>query len=210
MQRALVYTIYERLWHWLQALAIVLLLATGLVVHRPDNFGYRIFATAIAVHNVLGLILLLNGVFGLFYYVVTGTIRQYLPRPRDFLSLAAAQMVYYLRGIFRGDPHPLEKTPAHRLNPLQQVTYLVILNVLLPIQIVTGVLMWSAQIRPHILFGLGGLPVFSLVHTLGAWLFVAFVIMHVYLTTTGRTPLANIQAMIFGYDELPEHEAGAA
>ena len=33
----------------------------------------------------------------------------------------------------RGEPHPFEKQPGKRLNPLQQVTYLAILNVLLPL-----------------------------------------------------------------------------
>ena len=210
MTRVLIYTIYERIWHWVQALGILTLLVTGMVIHWPDVVTLMSFPAAVTVHNVVGFVLLINGFLGLFYYLATGSIRQYLPEPRDFISLAIAQALYYARGIFRGDPHPLEKTPEHRLNPLQQATYLIILNVLLPVQIVTGLLMWSGQVRPEALYGLGGLPVLSLIHTLGAWMFVAFVIMHIYLTTTGSTPLANIKAMIVGYEELPAHEGEAA
>jgi len=38
---------------------------------------------------------------------------------------------------------------------------------------------------------------------LGAWLFTAFIIMHVYLTTTsGHYPLDGIKAMITGWEEV--------
>ena len=36
--------------------------------------------------------------------------------------------------------------------------------------------------------------------------FAAFVIMHVYLTTTGHTPMASIRAMITGWDEVEKHQ----
>ena len=40
-------------------------------------------------------------------------------------------------------------------------------------------------------------------HALGAWLFAAFILVHVYLTTTsGRRPLDGIKAMITGWEEV--------
>jgi thiosulfate reductase cytochrome b subunit len=203
------YSHYERVWHWLQAAGVLLLLLTGAAIHAPARLGVIPFQTAVTVHNVLGLILVLNAFLGLFYYVATGTIRQYLPEPHDFISLSFQQAVYYLRGMFRGEPHPLVKVPQHRLNPLQQITYLAILNVLLPLQVVTGLLMMGAQQWPETVSSVGGLGVLAMIHTLGAWLFVSFIIMHVYLTTTGHTPLSNIKAMILGYEEIP-HEVAPA
>jgi len=198
------YSPYERIWHWLQALGIGLLMLTGVAIHLPARLGWLPFATAVALHNILGLALVANAFLGMFYYVTTGVIRQYLPEPRDFVSLSVRQVRYYLQGIFHGAAHPLEKSVQRRLNPLQQMTYLVILNVLLPLQMVTGLLMWGGQQWPQTVAAVGGLPVLGLIHTLGAWLFAAFVVMHVYLTTTGHTPLANLKAMILGYEDLPE------
>jgi thiosulfate reductase cytochrome b subunit len=80
----------------------------------------------------------------------------------------------------------------------------VILNVLLPLQMFSGLLMWGAQSWPDAVRAIGGLPTLARVHTLGAWLFAAFLIAHVYLTTTGPTPLAMIRAMIVGWDESEE------
>jgi len=121
-----------------------------------------------------------------------------------------------VRGIFSREPHPFEKTRARKLNPLQQITYVMVLNVLLPAQIITGALMWSAQSAlwaqywPGAAAALGGLPWLGPLHTLVAWSFAAFILLHVYLTTTGPTPAAGIRAMIGGYEDLETHETQPA
>ncbi len=207
--RMQLYSLYERIWHWVQALAILLLILTGLCIHDPDRFLVFSFQTAVTVHNVLGFIVLGNAIFGMFYYLSTGTIRQYLPQPRGYLVLAVRQVMYYTGGIFRNEPHPLEKSAEHRLNPLQQATYLGILNVLLPIQVLTGILMWSGQKWPEAVLSVGGVQTLSMIHGLCAWLFAGFVIAHVYLTTTGHTPWTNLKAMIFGYEDVPAKHAAS-
>ena len=130
-----------------------------------------------------------------------------MKQPEDLSEKAreiweALEARYYLGGIFRGEPHPFARDPAHKLNQLQQVTYLAILNVLLPLQIITGASMWGAQRWPQIAAALGGLTFLAPLHALLAWLFAAFLLMHIYLTTTGHTPLSNIRAMIVGWDEV--------
>ncbi|HOU42644.1 MAG TPA: cytochrome b/b6 domain-containing protein, partial [Promineifilum sp.] len=107
-------------------------------------------------------------------------------------------------------PHPFAKTRDRKLNPLQQITYVMVLNVLLPAQIITGALMWGAQRWPDAAAALGGLPWLGPLHTLVAWSFAAFIILHVYLTTTGPTPTANIRAMIGGYEDVEAHETPPA
>ena len=42
----------------------------------------------------------------------------------------------------------------------------------------------------------------ALLHTLGAFLLIAFIIAHLYLITTGRTLTSNLKAMITGYEEV--------
>ncbi|MDX1380860.1 MAG: cytochrome b/b6 domain-containing protein [Xanthomonadales bacterium] len=207
-RRVRMYDAYDRLWHWLQASAILLLIATGLIIHKPHLFGMFSFAYVVQVHNVLGFVLLINAALALFYTVASGTIRRFLPEPRDFFGRAVAQAAYYTRGIFAGEPHPLERTRDNRLNPLQQITYLAILNVLLPAQVLTGVLIWGAQRWPQLSAALGGLPVLAPLHTLLAWAFAAFIVMHVYLTTTaGETPGAGIRAMVSGWEEVETERA---
>ncbi|NNJ65327.1 MAG: cytochrome B, partial [Xanthomonadales bacterium] len=199
------YDAYERIWHWLQAGAILLLLFTGLIIHKPHIFGIFSFAYVVQVHNVLGFILLINAALALFYTVASGTIRRFFPDPDGFVARAFEQAMFYSRGIFAGQEHPLQKTRHNRLNPLQQITYLAILNILLPAQVITGVLIWGMQEWPQLAAALGGLPVLAPIHTLVAWAFSAFIVMHVYLTTTGETPLSGIKSMVTGWEEVEEH-----
>jgi len=202
--------VYDRLWHWLQASAILLLIATGLIIHKPHFFGMFSFPYVVHMHNVLGFILLVNAALALFYTLASGTIKRFLPNPDGFVRRALAQADFYTRGIFAGAAHPLEKTRDNRLNPLQQITYLAILNILLPAQVVTGVLIWGMQRWPELAAALGGLPVLAPLHTLLAWTFAAFIVMHVYLTTAaGDSPWAGIKSMITGWDQVEDHDATA-
>jgi thiosulfate reductase cytochrome b subunit len=204
-KKVYMYAMYERFWHWLQTFSILLLLVTGLAIHRPDLFGWLSFPHSVLVHNVLAAILVLNAALSLFYHLVSGEIKQFLPHPYGLFDQAIVQARFYLNGIFKGSSHPFEKTPQKKLNPLQQITYFGILNVLLPLQIITGTLMWGVQQWPQIAGGLGGLPFLAPLHSLVAWLFAAFIIGHVYLTTTAHEPLANLKAMMLGWDEVEDH-----
>jgi thiosulfate reductase cytochrome b subunit len=206
LKKVYMYTVYERLWHWLQTVAIMLLLFTGLIIHKPELFGALSFRFMVEVHNVLAAILVLNAVLAAFYHFASGEIKQFLPEPRGFFRQAIDQTMYYMNGIFKGEEHPVEKTRERKMNPLQQVTYLGILNVLLPLQIITGALMWGVQRWPDVAAQLGGLPFLAPFHTIIAWLFASFIVMHVYLTTTaGHTATAAIKSMIMGWDELEVH-----
>jgi thiosulfate reductase cytochrome b subunit len=199
------YTMYERIWHWLQTLAITLLAFTGLIIHKPEMFGIFSFKGVVLVHNILAATLAANAVLALFYNLVSGDIQRFLPEPKGFFNQMALQAKFYLNGIFKGEEHPFEKTREKRLNVLQKITYLGILNVLLPLQGLTGILMWGVSRWPQFANALGGLPFLAPFHTLVAWTFVSFIIAHVYLTTTGHTPMAGIKSMIVGWDDVEVH-----
>ncbi len=199
-QEVYIYPTYERFWHWMQAAVIGVLIVTGIVIHWPTNpttFGWMIVA-----HNVAAAILVINAVIALVDALATGSVKRFIPHPHGFFSQAIDQTVYYAKGIFLGEPHPHEKRVGARLNPLQQATYLVILNILLPGQVITGILIWGAQRWPGFTSRLGGLGFLLPIHNLIAWFFAAFLILHIYLTTTGVTPLASIKGMVTGWEEV--------
>jgi thiosulfate reductase cytochrome b subunit len=202
-KRVYMYEAYRRFWHWLQTASIVILLLTGLIIHRPDIFGAFSFPGMVTVHNVVAVILVINAALSIFYHIVTDQIRQFIPHPYGFFDDAIVQAKYYISGIFKGEGHPFEKRPDSRMNPIQKLTYFMILNVLLPLQIITGSLMWAVQKWPDIAGGLSFLAPF---HSLVAWLFGTFILVHVYMTTTGATPLESIRGMVTGYEEVEEHE----
>jgi thiosulfate reductase cytochrome b subunit len=205
-ERIFMYQAYERFWHWLQTVAIVILLFTGMIIHRPDIFGAFSFDGMVIIHNVIAAVLAINAILALFYHISTETIRRYIPHPHGFFDDTFKQLVYYTKGIFEGGRHPFEKTPGKRLNPLQQATYFMILHVLMPLQGLTGILMWGVQKWPSAANWFGGLPFLAPFHSLVAWTFATFIVAHVYLTTTGATPLEAMRGMVTGYEEVEVHE----
>jgi len=198
------YTLYERLWHWVQALSILGLILSGALLVFPWQGAGGVFSRAVASHHLCALALVVNGVLGLFYNLASGLIRRYVPTTEDIFPLGLRHARYYLFGIFKGEDHPFDRTPEKRLLPLQKVTYFVVLNLLLPFMVITGGLRYSVEYEPSWIEQVGGLSVIAPLHRFGAWLFLAFVIVHIYMTTTGKTPLSNLRTMITCYGE---HEA---
>ena len=185
---------------------ITILAFTGLIIHKPEMFGIFDFKGVVLVHNILSGLLVTNAALALFYNLVSGDIQRFLPEPKGFFNQMMVQVKFYIGWNTRwGWPHPMEKTRENRLNVLQKITYFGILNVLLPLQVITGTLMWGVSRWPTFAAKLGGLPLLAPFHTLVAWSFVSFIIAHVYLTATGHTPLAGIKSMIVGWDDVEVH-----
>lgn len=205
-QSIYMYEAYERFWHWLQTVAIVILLLTGLVIHRPDLFGAFSFRNIVTIHNVLAALLAINALVSILWHVISGEIQQYIPHPYGFIDQMIAQAKYYIQGIFKHEPHPFHKTKQRKFNPLQMITYVGLLGVLLPLQGLTGMMMWLVQNIPAIQNWFGGLPTLAPLHTIMAWLFASFMVGHVYLTTTGATPLEAMRGMITGWEEIETNE----
>ncbi|MGD2268752.1 MAG: cytochrome b/b6 domain-containing protein [Desulfobacterales bacterium] len=199
------YSVYERIWHWVQAVGVAMLLLTGFMISFSGPFAFIEFKAAVSLHNTIGIIVMLNAFLALFYNAAGGLLKRYIPGIEDFFTLGFTHVSYYLYGIFKGDPHPFDKTPAKRLLPLQKIAYFMVLNGLLPLMVITGLLKWSMKFTPVYAEMFGGLSILGPIHRFGAWLFLAFVIGHVYMTTTGHAPLSSIVSMITGYEFIEEN-----
>ncbi len=201
-ERIYMYGFYERLWHWTMAAGVIILILTGMEIHFPGFFAFLGLEYAVSIHNVIGFVFVINALLSIFYHLTTGEIKQFFRVDRYFLKETVLQAMYYLYGIFRGEPHPLEKTVDRKLNPLQQITYTGLLYVLIPFQAITGVFIWSAGRWPEYASNIGGLGIVAPLHVLGSWLMLAFLVVHLYLITTGHTLTSNLRAMATGFDEV--------
>ncbi len=201
MQKVYIYKGFERFWHWSQASLIIFLAMTGFEVHGSFHiFG---FEKAAEFHRTASWLLIGLITLAIFWHVTTGEWRQYIPTTKQL----KAQIMYYMSGIFKGEPHPTEKTGISKLNPLQRIVYLGFKIILVPITIISGILyMLYKTIDQNNLIVIEDYPLASIAfwHTLGAILLMIFLVVHVYMTTTGTTPTSNIKAMITGYEELEE------
>ncbi|MEN8155664.1 MAG: cytochrome b/b6 domain-containing protein [Bacteroidota bacterium] len=194
-RRTYIYRGFERFWHWSQALLIFFLGLTGLEIHGTYTiFG---FENVVNWHNSAAWALLVLIVFTIFWHFVTGEWKQYIPTTK-FLK---AQFEYYVSGIFKGAPHPTHKTVYNKFNPLQRFIYLGLKLLVIPVMVATGFI-YMFYLYPNNPVQLTGLTTVATVHTLGAFILLAFVIAHVYLTTTGDKPLTSIKAMVTGWEVL--------
>jgi len=198
MVQLYLYTRYERFWHWLQSILIVILLVTGFEVH--DAFTWLGFGTAVNVHNFAGLVWLVAFAFFVFWVFTTGEWRQYVPTTKKMFEV----MRYYAYGIFKGESHPVPKRKDAKHNPLQRLTYLSLAAFLLPLQMITGFLYWGYNSWQSWGVGFLSLKVLAVVHTMGAFAILTFLIVHLYMTTTGHRLSAHIKAMITGWEEVEE------
>ena len=191
------YTRFERFWHWFQAFLIIFLLVTGFEVHGSCKiFGY---AAACHWHNLAGMTLLLLSAFAIFWHLTTGQWRHYRPRIENLQKIIA----YYLVGIMRGERHPFHKSEERKLNPLQALSYLFLKVVLLPLQLLSGLLYY--YYNDWISWGWAArLDGVAFLHTAMAFVLLLFLVVHIYLTTTGGTLLSYTQSMITGWEEVEE------
>ena len=200
MTKIYLYTRYERFWHWIQALLIVLLLVTGLEIHGA--FHLLGFKRAVAWHEFLGVTWLVLFAFFVFWLFTTGQWKQYIPTTKKLFEVVR----YYMSGIFKGEPHPVKKHPDAKHNPLQRLTYLGLAALLLPVQMITGLLYWTYNSWAAWGLGFLGLGVVAALHMLCAFAILIFFIVHVYMTTTGHTLTAHVTAMFTGWEDVEEGE----
>ncbi len=193
-----------RLWHWIHALSIVVLALTGAQIRFADEIHWLSFRTAVVIHWWVGILVALDFLLWLGYYLGTGRIRVYLPRLYDLGRGAWRQVRYYAYGIFVGEENPFHPEPTNKFNPLQKLTYLGIMFVLLPLQGITGILLLDTHRFAGIIQALGGLKAITTVHAVLFYVFSAFVIAHLYLASLGPTFWSHFKAMLTGWEEEPE------
>ena len=202
-RRDILHPLMVRMWHWIHAFAIVLLVLTGIQLRFPDLVGwFGTFRTAVNIHNISGFVVLFDYLLWFGYYVLKRElIKQYIPTPEDFTIGIPTQSTYYFARIFFGDPAPSEPSPEAKFNSLQKTTYFGIMFILVPLQIVTGVLLWDLERFRSIIEALGGVRVIDAFHIILAYIVTAFLIVHVYLATLGHSLFSHFKAMIVGYEE---------
>jgi len=198
-----IYRSFERFWHWFQAVLIFMLIFTGFEIHGSYSFfGYQ---NAVKYHNLAAYTFIVLIAFAIFWHFSTGEWKQYLPT----LTNIRAQLRYYLTGIFKNAPHPTKKTVLSKLNPLQKLVYFGLKALVIPVMVVSGLLyMFYRYPQNGTIKGLNieSLEFIAILHTIGAFLLVAFLITHLYLITTGETITSNLKAMITGYEELEDEK----
>jgi Ni/Fe-hydrogenase 1 B-type cytochrome subunit len=202
-----VYEAPVRLWHWINAAAIFVLVITGYFIGSPPPsmqigeathqfvFGYIRFA-----HFAAGWILTV-GFAGRIYWALVGNHHSkqlfYLPVANKHWW---KELFFELRWYAFLESEP-KKYVGH--NPLAQLAMFMFMTVGLTFMIFTGLALYAeglgAESLLHTLFGwvltLGGNSmIIHSVHHLGMWFIVVFMIIHIYAAI--REDILSRQSMV--------------
>ena len=196
-----------RIWHWLNALGIVTLSITGIQIRFPEYVNiFGTYKAAISLHNTAGIVVSVSYIIWFCYYlfIAQSMAKLYIPTVDDLKQGIFRQAFFYFFKYFKGDPNPHESTPDNKFNPLQKVAYLMIMLVLLPLVILTGILLLNVDPLRAAIMMVGGLKLLVSSHFLIACCFTAFLFVHIYLATLGHTPFAHFKPMWTGWEEVDE------
>jgi len=190
----MLFTRFERFWHWSQMLLIMILLFTGFGIHGFHQI--LDFQTAVGLHTVSAIALLVLWIFAIFWHLTTGTWRHYVPTTNGLWKVAR----FYAFGIFKGERHPYHKAYWRKHNPLQAISYLALKLFLFPAIWISGIAyllypLWAVASVEQLVW-------VATFHTAVAFAIIIFVIIHVYLLTTGHSFKEHLMPMISGFDKV--------
>ncbi len=204
-EKVLLHPLTERIWHWLQAACIVMLIITGIMIHWPELCP-RWFQWAVDIHNWFGWFAVAAFLLWLVYNLATKRITHYVPKKGEIPKGLVTQAKFYGYGIFKHEPHPYAPSEDNKFNPLQKIAYLQFQILLLPILLISGLIYMYPETFKGFINAIGGMTVLATVHYILGALFAAFLVAHLYLATTGETIGENFKAIVFGYGRKFGHE----
>ncbi len=206
-KRLYLYPVWIRLWHLLNALLFLILIFTGISMQFASaerSFSLIRFDQAVAWHNVSAIILTVN--YGIFVLgnILTSNSRHYRIKKENLWKRLFIQLKFYAFGMFKNEKHPFPVSYQQKFNPLQQISYVMVMYVGLPLIIITGFGLLFPEILVKQFFGVSGLLITDILHISMGFILSVFLVIHIYTCTLGEKPTTLFKSMINGYHE--EHE----
>jgi thiosulfate reductase cytochrome b subunit len=183
------------------ALLCLILIVTGLSIQFSNPSTVVKFNAAVSVHNIAGIILTISYALFFFGNLFTPNGLHYVIPVRGFIDRMKKQLYYYTIGIFKKENPPFPVSEESKFNPLQQVTYVILMYVLVPFVIVSGWGLLYPEVTVYGILGLSGLDLTDLLHITAGFGISIIMLVHIYFCTIGKNPTSNFKSMINGYHE---------
>ncbi len=150
MKRTYLHPLPLRVWHWVNALIVALLLATGIRLRLAGIPDLPPHSTALLIHRYAGWAMVASCLVWLIYGLASDHLgRHYTLRRRDIKGIFS-QTRFYVWSIFRGEENPFRPSPDEKFNPLQKLAYGAVMCIFTPVLVVTGLLFSDVPARPQI------------------------------------------------------------
>jgi len=202
------YPKWIRLWHLLNALMFIILIATGISMQYTDKETTALilpFDWSVRWHNIAAIVLVISYIIYVVGNRYTKNNKHYRIERKGMLNDLMIQFKFYASGMFKGEKHPFPVTEDSKFNPLQKFSYVMAMYIGMPILIISGIILLFPDLIINQIFGISGLLITDLIHiTMGFFLSV-FMVIHLYTCTLGSKPTTLFKSMITGYHESEEH-----
>ncbi|MDQ1831187.1 cytochrome b/b6 domain-containing protein [Massilia scottii] len=189
-----IHPLWLRLTHWLNALAVVLLVASGWRIYNATGFlGFAIpsgitlggwLGGALQWHFAAMWLLLANGILYLLLNLVSGRLR------RQFFPISPRQLLLDMGAALKGK---LAHADPRRYNSVQRLAYLFVMldSIVL---VLSGLVLWKSVQFPLLRVLMGGYEGARLVHFFAMAGLCAFIAVHVAMVAlVPRTLLAMLR-----------------
>lgn len=197
------YPKWLRFWHTLNAVFCLLLIVSGISMQYSSIDSPLIdFDAAVSIHNFSGVALTVSYLLFFIGNIVTPNGSFYKLRIKGLGNQLMKQGIYYTVGVFKGQKSPFPVNKDRKFNPLQKISYVFAMYLALPLLFITG---WALLFPEFILkqvFKFSGIFLTAQLHIVMGFLVSLFLIIHLYVSTMGRTPGSNFRSMLTGWQEV--------
>ncbi|MGE5426913.1 MAG: cytochrome b/b6 domain-containing protein [Methylococcaceae bacterium] len=196
------YPLWLRIWHGVNALGIITLIISGILMQSSNQSNGIDFNLLVNVHNIAGVIVTMSYLGFFLGNIVSGNGRFYLIKLKGFFERPVKQAYYYAWGMFHGMKSPYPLSEKRKFNPLQKYIYVFVMYLVLPGVIITGFALLFPEIIVEELYGVSGVFLTAVFHSALGFFISIFLIIHLYVASIGKSPLDNFKGIITGWHHI--------
>jgi len=196
------YPLWLRIWHGINAIGIILLIISGLSMNSGGESSFISFNIAVNMHNISGIVVSLNYLLFLVGNIVTDNSKFYIVKPKGFLKRPMKQAQYYIWGMFHGMKAPYPLSEKRKFNPLQKYFYIIIMYIAVPLVVLTGFALLFPEVIFEKIYNVSGVLITAVLHSALGFLISVFLIIHLYVSSIGKSPLENFKSILTGWHHV--------
>jgi len=200
------YPIWLRIWHGINALGILTLIITGInLQYSNPKFELINFQFTVNLHNIAGILVALNYLLFFGGNILTSNKKYYRLKLKGLLKRLTIQIGYYTSGLFNHEQPPFPLSEKRKFNPMQKVSYLIVMYFFVPALIITGLGLLFPETIIENVYSVSGIFLTAIFHASLGFLVSIFLIVHLYVASIGKNPLNNFKSIINGYHNMDAH-----
>lgn len=196
------YPLWLRIWHGINALGIITLIISGILMQSSSQSNGIDFNMLVNVHNIAGVIVTMSYLGFFLGNITSGNGRFYLIKLKGFFERPVKQAYYYAWGMFHGMKSPYPLSEKRKFNPLQKYIYVFVMYLVLPGVIITGFALLFPEVIVQELYGVSGVYLTAIFHSALGFFISIFLIIHLYVASIGKSPLDNFKGIITGWHHI--------